>query len=203
VTRLPFMVLLLGGLLCPSPADAIPLLELWERGAEIKIETWFGTLTQNEEDVANIKLLNERRAQQGLPPLPVPPLMGQAYTNDDLSAHTQPGQSVVLSYQLLDINTGLPVAADPFGIASVRYDGHLDLSLPPTFSFLGTSSDSANNFAFDWVVSGFEPMIKATPLDAAGREIQIIGPDNDNTLIGTGFQYRVAWLVWNAPAAPI
>jgi hypothetical protein len=177
------------GLGFAQPASAIPLVELWARGAEITIESWTGTLTQNEEDVANVQLLNERRAELHLPPLPVPPLLGQANINGQPTMQLSfSPQSASLTFSVLDIATGIAQSPSSLGIASVRYEYSTNMFVGPlTWNLAGSGTNSANGFLFTWNTGGFwEPMVRAIPLDAQGNEIILIsGQTNDNALIGT------------------
>jgi hypothetical protein len=182
------LFVLMAALLHSAPAGAISDLELWLKTGEIRLDSFFGLLTQNEEDVALALLNNEHRRERELPPLPVPPLRGQVFNNFQLIPHTQEGQLEILTYQLLDLITGLP-ASDPFGIAFVSYEANTDPSTPLTFIPVGTSADALNDFALSWIIAGFEPTIRATPFNAAGSPIEVISSiTNDNVLVGTGLQ---------------
>jgi len=69
-------------------------------------------------------------------------------------------------------------------IASVRYDAILDPILAPSYVLLGTSTNSGNHFALPWTVDGFEPLVRATPLNALGQPIVYPGVDGVNAATG-------------------
>lgn len=78
---------------------------------------------------------------------------------------TQPG-GVALSFGWVNAST-LEVAPSPIAIGSVFYEANVD----GTFNPIGTSTNAATNFGLSYAISGFEPIIRATPLDAVGSPI--------------------------------
>ncbi len=99
----------------------------------------------------------------------------------NLYAWTDIGTTEILTYFFIDPETGLPT--DPaFTVAGVRYEALLN---PPTLDksllteqlikdslvVLGVSNDASSNFAFNFTLAGFEPMILAFPMDASGNDI--------------------------------
>jgi len=91
------------------------------------------------------------------------------------------GSTERLTYFFVDSSTGLRTNPG-FAVSSVEWDA---LLTPPTLdpnaltealiqsslTPLGISTDSANDFAFDFTLQGVEPLIIGFPLDAAGNII--------------------------------
>jgi hypothetical protein len=198
--KLAYLFILFGVMFQSAPAGAIPLLEELTKAAEVRIESWFGLLTQAEEDVAFINIQNERRAEIGLPPLPLPQarIQGQGFIDLQTVLLAHIGDAQTLTYGLVDASTGnsIPIPSQ-LAIAAVLYEFSIDLLPTPQFQFLGISSDASNSFALNWTAPGFEPFIRATPLDAFGNPIVIINSEtNDNALVGLAFE------VMASPAVP-
>jgi hypothetical protein len=84
------------------------------------------------------------------------------------------GQDFTLTYRWVDTITLQPVPNPLTGIASVLYE---EEDLAGTFISIGTSSIAAADFALPYTISGFEPIIRATPLDALGSPISFIDLD--------------------------
>jgi len=87
------------------------------------------------------------------------------------------GDILTLIYGLFNPSTGAPIF-DP-AIAAVRYDVYSDYSTD-LMTFIGMSADGANGFPMDYTVSGFEPLIIATPLDANGDRFLIPGQNGED-----------------------
>jgi hypothetical protein len=97
------------------------------------------------------------------------------------------GATETLGFIWLNSATGLQTTGPE--IASVFYEVNLDPTYTNAlgdliFTALGTSTDAEHNFAYDWVISGFEPEIQATPMDSLGNVITIPGVDGYNVAIG-------------------
>jgi len=82
------------------------------------------------------------------------------------------GSSFTLNYQWVDASTFQPVPNPLTGITSVFYEE----DVTGTFTPIGISTDAATNFALSYTISGFEPLVRATPLDAFGSPITLIDP---------------------------
>src|SRR5262249_47697897 len=80
--------------------------------------------------------------------------------------------SFTLNYQWVDASTFQPVPNPLTGITSVFYEE----DVTGTFTPIGISTDAATNFALSYTISGFEPLVRATPLDAFGSPITLIDP---------------------------
>ena len=104
------------------------------------------------------------------------PFIGQAVLADNYPISTLPdGATSILTFVLINPDTGLVVAGPTVG--SVLYEVNLDPSTPDLYIQVGTSFDVASNFSLPFTVSGFEPVIRATPFDLAGNQIIIPGVD--------------------------
>lgn len=123
------------------------------------------------------------------------------------------GTQTSVSFQFFDPTTSQPVLDVCGGstttapvvpchppVSSVAYSINTDPRID-FFSTLGASSDAASNFALPFTVTGFEPMIRATPLDSAGRPIFIAGFDGTNVASGT--VVNVSFDVPEPPAWPL
>jgi hypothetical protein len=97
------------------------------------------------------------------------------------------GQDFTLSYGWIDAITLQPVPNPLTGIASVLYEE----DVAGTFISIGTSSNAAANFALPYTISGFEPIIQATPLDALGSPISFIGGSGSNVAQALGIFLQV------------
>lgn len=96
------------------------------------------------------------------------------------------GTTTVLRYFFIDTATGEPPTGEcptpPFEVSAVRYEALLELPtlnkeelteelIRQNLTLLGTSTDGWNDFALDFTLQGFEPIILGFPLDAGGNEI--------------------------------
>jgi hypothetical protein len=98
------------------------------------------------------------------------------------------GQSTTVDFRFVDPNTLLPMASDV--VTAVFYEVNLD---PTTTDFvpLGTSSDASTQFALPFVVTGFEPLIRAIPLDASGTPVFMVGVDGSNVAQGLVLNFSI------------
>lgn len=92
------------------------------------------------------------------------------------------GTSVSLTFDFIDPGTGQPNGGP--AITCVEYAVNLDPETPSVFTPVGESSDAADGFAVPFTVTGYEPVIRATPFDASGDPIFIDGLDGQNVAVG-------------------
>lgn len=96
------------------------------------------------------------------------------------------GTTTALRYFFIDPATGEPPTGEcptpPFEVSAVRYEALLELPtlnkealtvelIRQNLTLLGTSTDAWNDFALDFTLQGFEPIVLGFPLDAGGNEI--------------------------------
>ena len=103
--------------------------------------------------------------------------------------HLSVGEASVLTFVFVDTTTAL--AAPGPEVSSVVYEARLDPFYPDVFTLLGSSSDLGSNFSLPFVVSGFEPVIRATPYDSLGNIVVLSGVDGDNVAVGLGVALEV------------
>ena len=166
----------------PRTATATGYWETVKKNAVVVIDTALGNLTAKQEKAEIEANWAEYRAQKmaaGLVSVGQVAKSGfypvAEYTLADL------GTTEVLTYFFIDPATGESTTS-AFEVSAVRYEALLE---PPTLNkdeltedlirqnltLLGTSTDTANDFAFNFTLQGFEPMILGFPLDAMGAKI--------------------------------
>jgi hypothetical protein len=97
------------------------------------------------------------------------------------------GSMVRLSFEFVDTTTGLPRnGPQVFGVV---YDVNLDPSDQFNFVHVGVSFDRSSNFSLPFQLSGWEPLIRATPIDRSGKPVVITGLDGYNVAIGLGVAF--------------
>jgi hypothetical protein len=179
--RRGFILVSLLTLIMVSSAQAISTAEYLEGYREIRMNTKNGTLSAVNEGAAAVALLADysfMRVFGSLFSVVNPASPFQFY---------QPGgPDVTLSYGWLTAGTLQPAGNPLMGIASVLYEA----DVTGTFMPIGTSTNTAGNFALSYTISGFEPIIQATPLDALGFPISLIN-NGSNVAQGLGFFVEV------------
>jgi hypothetical protein len=111
-------------------------------------------------------------------------IVGRAMLNGQSPvAHLSEGATGELTFQFIDPGTGSPVAGPEVGF--VLYRVNLDPDLPDLFTQVGFATDSAENFSLPFVVTGFEPLILATPFDRSGNPVFIPGAGGSNVAVGS------------------
>jgi len=172
-----------AGLLSGSTqqAHADTLGEYLANVFSIRVASWWGDYTDQEED-ALIRYAHQRYLDQhghaGVG------LVGQATVSGEYPVDfVEPGDVGTFAFVWVDSLTGLPTDEGPT-IASVMYEANLDPFQPDDWQVLGTSYESDSNFSLDWPTNGFEPMIRATPLDELNKPIVINGLDGYNVARG-------------------
>ena len=100
--------------------------------------------------------------------------IGEAMIGGSSLSFLPDGVDTLLTFRFVVAGTGEPVRVP--GLVSVRYEKQTD---PPTelpvFEVLGVSSDAASDFAFPFTLGGFEPLIRAVPLDGLGNPLVVTG----------------------------
>lgn len=178
----PLLISAFGIVLIPGNASATSYKDTVVDNAAIVIDTALFNLTAREEKELigrNWDEYNRQRKQEGKVSVGQVGINGfypvYNYGLSDLDS------TVVLTYFFIDSSTGL-LTTPAFDVAAVRYEGLLE---PPTLDKsqltwdlilenlvpLGTSTDLASNFALDFTLRGFEPIILGFPMDEAGNEI--------------------------------
>jgi hypothetical protein len=102
-------------------------------------------------------------------------LIGQSFQNiPGFAPSSEPsyslsdlGSPIELTFSYIVNDTGERIAP-PVDVAFVLYEGLFDPSTS-TFTELGTSSDSASDYSFSWVLQGSEPIIVGIPFDLSGN----------------------------------
>jgi hypothetical protein len=141
-------------------------------GEAFDIETFKGEYARQQAE-ASVRSIGQPSMSQVIPsPGAVPSLVSRL--NDGVDAF--------ITFRFVDPATGLPIAGPP--ISSVFYEVSFEPSLSPPFLPLGTSFSALNSFAFPFTLTGFEPIIRATPLDALGNPIFIGGVGGLNVAQG-------------------
>lgn len=163
----------------------VTAMSYWEAvidNAVIVADTGRGNLTvRQERDLINANWADWRQQKQaaGLASVGQVAIAGfypvVEYTPADL------GTTEILTYFFIDPATGT-TTTPAFEVSAVRYEALLDpFALYPSvpteslirdnLTLLGTSTDAANDFALNFTLEGFEPIILAFPFDAIGNEI--------------------------------
>ena len=186
--KLRYVVSLLTILAFAGTTFAMPTDEYLAKYRETRENTRNGTLGPLAESFELVALLIEWTAQRAADAVAqtnkASPLGGGInYAFYDPAVTT----IETLSYYWLDCDTLDPVAS-PIGISSVLYEVDDDPDLN-VFEFLGISTDPMSNFSLSYEVSGFEPIIRATPLDSGGMPISVI--DLDGSEIAQGYAMSV------------
>ncbi len=175
-TRSTVLVLALS--LWPSSALADTLWVLKAAAvAVIKWNSWKGDKTAGQErQLIRIICRQYEQKNTGF-------AIGDAMIGGVSLSNLPDGASTTLTFAFVDAETGNPVNVP--GVAGVRYEIQTDPpSDPPAFEVLGSSTDPASGFALPYVVSGFEPLIIAIPLDASGEPFELLGAGGDDVSRG-------------------
>lgn len=107
--------------------------------------------------------------------------------------HPDQATDVSLSYAWLTSASLQPTTSPIGSIAGVRYE----VNYSPEanfFVFLGESYDALSDFSLNYTIaanSSFEPIFRATPLDAAGVPIELLDSDGSNVAEGYGIALDV------------
>ena len=177
-------------LLCsPRQASAITITEYLDVIAANRILSLVGERTWKEEQESIEFAWKHFLYQHKLAGVAV---VGQVSKNGQFpTALYDPSLTTIetLSFQFIDTIDGLPATYFQT-VSSVLYEVSED---PYTniFTHLGTSSDISSDFSIVYSISGFEPIIKATPLDEFGNPIQIIGVNEENVAMGLAINIAV------------
>lgn len=110
------------------------------------------------------------------------PFVGQPVVAGSFAPRFDPGESVQITFAFIDPGTQLTVAGPAIGF--VLYEVNLDPFTPDIYLPLGTATDAATNFSFPFLVSGFEPDIRATPFSLTGIPIFVAGVGDFNVAVG-------------------
>ncbi|MCB1725724.1 MAG: hypothetical protein KDJ39_18730 [Gammaproteobacteria bacterium] len=98
-----------------------------------------------------------------------------ACNGDFPTARGGAGDTCLLTFRTVELATLLQVAGpEVFG---VHYEVNLDPTTPDLFVPIGTSYDTASDFAMLFEIDGFEPLIRASPFDAAGNPVALTRRD--------------------------
>lgn len=162
-------------------AQAISTSEYLMKYEETRNNSRNGTLDYLSESFELVALLAEWTAQrvaesvntvgqvQILPPSPPFP-SGPNYAF--YKPYAPPIE--LLTYNWMDATTLAEVAL-PSDIAGVRYEFNIDTDLG-IWTLIDESFNAASNFAVNFTPTGYEPLIRATPLDVTGAVIPFISP---------------------------
>lgn len=184
--------LVLGGLVgvLSASAFAMPQGEYLRKVEETRQNTRNGTSSWWNEAFDLLALLTEYGAQRVADQFAVVTIDAPKGEEWNYAFyHADRDTDVTLRYGWFG-STGLGAAASPLGakVAGVRYEVN---RFPETnvFVTLGESYDAPGGFALDYAIAGsstFEPIFRATPLDAAGLPIGLLDTDGSNLAIGYG-----------------
>ncbi len=180
--RLLVVITITGIGFVPGAASASTYWGTVIKNVIVVVGTKNGDLTVQQEADQISKNFQEWRLQRVLEGFNGVGLVAEAgnypvtlYTPADL------GSTKSVTYSFMDLATGNPTPP-AFALSSVRYEALLDPSvlvggtyteseIRQKLTFLGTSSDAASNYALNFTLQGFEPIILGFPLDALGNEI--------------------------------
>lgn len=176
------VITIIGIGLMPGTAKATGYWETVRDNALVALGTLNGDYTiEQEVDMinANWDEYNRQKKEAGKSSVAQGAIGGIYPVTNYASADL--GTTKVLTYFFIDPNTGQRTTP-AFEVSAVRYEALLE---PPTsdpceltealiranLTLLGTSTDAAHDFALNFTLQGFEPIILGFPLDAGGNEI--------------------------------
>jgi len=112
------------------------------------------------------------------------PYIGQTEIDGEFPVTTfDAGQTENLSFQFIDASTLAPTAGPTIG--SVEYEVNTDALHPGVFSFIGSSSDAATNFALPYTFGAPDTFVYAVPFDPSGAPIvELDGDGTGNVAMG-------------------
>jgi hypothetical protein len=157
-------------------ADDFTVQDLQDKWDALRASSKAGSKTVQEE-VDDMKFWHKKWEDGGKVKA------GSPFIGSDFVALINPfSPDVLLTFSFISLPDGqfLNVPA----IGSVLYEFNADPSFPNDFTIIGTSNDSASRFSLQWSVTGFEPIVRATPLDAIGTPIFLDEGDGLNSAQG-------------------
>lgn len=183
--------LVLGGLVTvlSASAFAMPQSEYLRKVEETRQNTRNGTSSWWNEAFDLLGLLTEygvQRVADRFAVIQIDAPKGEEWNY--AFYHSERDTNVTLHYGWFDSVT-LGGATSALGsIAGVRYEVN---RFPETnvFVMLGESHDALAGFALNYAIAGnstFEPIFRATPLDASGQPIALFDADGSNLAVGYG-----------------
>ncbi|SLN32733.1 hypothetical protein PEL8287_01571 [Roseovarius litorisediminis] len=80
----------------------------------------------------------------------------------------------------------------PTEIFTVLYE--FNLTDDDSWTSIGFSSDRSSDFSFSWNIVGFNPLVRATPIDEFGNILKFSGPDDLTGNFGQGVRLNLAFI---------
>lgn len=173
--------------ICPAKAYGDTKAQLARKLADITWKSWFSPGDNppwDEYDKSEAAWLDYFLQQ-------TPQVAGGVAKNGIFGVSYQLGEigsQETLTFSWLNSSTLQPTLGP--AIASVRYEimdgpeSYPNMATDRPWLLLGTSVNSLSDFALDFTISSFEPIIRGIPLDALGNEISMLGPDGENRAYG-------------------